>query len=318
MSFIKSITSSKLKLILVIIGAVLILAAVLLLILWPTIRQGMYDSAANGLKEKAESQLENIKNTGVIKDEDSIETYFTSLQGAINVFTVEADFNKLNEDYSDVELKTADEIGISEYIGLKDKIQAEANALKAKTKEADSIKAWFENLLDIEVSNDNFQKLSEETFVKKGEIINIINGVTSNIDCMSTVEASVEKIFTELKNGITIYDNMIMRYINLKEAYDNESSTLQSIKSWTILRDNAPKEDYKQFCQQKIDEFTATAASGIQKINEDGKAMNEMISSFEASYGSYLNRIGQENMDYAMKAEYKKIADNASSLVLAN
>lgn len=304
--------NKKQRILAIIIGA-LILVGILLIIFWPSINQAIYYGRVEAIKSDAANQSETIMTKGSIGEDETLSAYLSRIKNAIDKMDVEKRFADLNEDYKQVSKLSFEEAGFSQY---DQKAELMLNSYEIIKKAADNIeglKDQFNNIINPQNENmtEELTQLSSSIYTNKDTLNSI------DIEELKPVAESVIQVFDKLSDSISKYKILSDAFNNFNEQYNTQVANMQSINSWEILRDNASIQEYKDMCQQKVDEFTNIAKSGIDGIKKAGKDMQSYKEQFESSYTVLLKRLGISKVDYSTKKQIESSIDSAEKLVFS-
>lgn len=304
---------NKKQMILTIIIAAIIFISLLLIILWPSINQAIYNGKVEAIKNDAINQSETIKTKGLIGDNETLSVYLSRIKSIIDKMNVETRFADLNEDYKQVKKVTFEESGLLQYDQKADLMLNSFEVIKNTSDNISKLNDQFNSI--IEQKNENMAE----------EIAQLSNSISSNKDILNNIKVeelkpvaeSIIKIFDEFNSSIDKYKPLSSELDNFNQLYNTQVANMQSINSWEILRDNATIQEYKDMCQQKVDEFMNEAKSGIDNIKKIGENLQSYEDQFKNSYSILLKRLGINKVDYSTKKQIMSSIDSAKKLVFS-
>lgn len=304
---------NKKQMILTIIIAAIIFISLLLIIFWQSINQAIYNGKVEAIKNDAINQSETIKTKGLIGDNETLSVYLSRIKSIIDKMNVETRFADLNEDYKQVKKVTFEESGLLQYDQKADLMLNSFEVIKNTSDNISKLNDQFNSI--IQQKNENMVE----------ELKQLSNSISTNKDILNNIEIeelkpvaeSIIKIFDEFSSSIDKYKPLSSELDNFNQLYNTQVANMQSINSWEILRDNATIEEYKDMCQQKVDEFMNEARSGIDNIKKIGENLHSYEDQFENSYSILLKRLGINKVDYSTKKQIMSSIDSAKKLVFS-
>ncbi|MEZ4358088.1 MAG: hypothetical protein R2876_05615 [Eubacteriales bacterium] len=312
---IKKLTKlNKKQKILSIVAASLVLAGILLIIFLPSLTQAVYYGKVSAIESNAINESEIIKTNGSIEENETLSEFMSRIKTSVDKIDVEKRFTELNEEYENVSKLTFEETDLSQYVNKATQVLTSYDII---SKAADNVKTLNDEFTSIIGSSD-----SENV---KDQLNELLSSISENKDTLNSIDIeelmpaadSVIKVFNELEGSIDKYKELSDELNKFNSKYDTQVANMQSINSWKILRDNATLDEYKEMCQQKIDEFTEQAESGIDNINKIGENMQNFKEQFETSYKIFLKRLGINKVDYPTKEQIENSIDSAKNLVFS-